>query len=283
MKNLKQKHANTGRNIIILLSFLLCLFPHRDAYGAETAKLVTEDAPTVERGDTEFELSYSYATAARAYRSNNHTTDRGANHTHTANAKVSHGLTSTLDMSIAWEWVKISDHDESPSSGTSLGDVTINTKYNFFANAVHYLSFVPAVLIPTGGVSNERELGPGQDYWSLDPMLAYTYVNDAFTGGSDIGYSIPLGHEREDQRGIFFTDLAAGYQVSDLFQPIAELNFAQEYVVGQPNPYTFGITAGVILNVNESLRIDLGVSQTLFGRLSDNTTAFLLNLSWTYS
>ncbi len=75
---------------------------------------------------------------------------------------------------------------------------------------------------------------------------------------------------------------AVGYQVTDWLQPEIEVSFVHEFVRRDRDAETFALTGGVILNPADGWRVDLGVTQGVWGRNADRVTAFTAVVSRTF-
>ena len=257
----------------------------QDAVEAETAKLATEDAPTVSRGELEIEVGYGRTEASRYYDQSNHLKHRKVALNNEFGAKATYGILDNFDASLSYGWANLLDAEEEAHDGQGSGDTGLGFKWNFYSceDSGLSLSYTPTVILPTGESGTSARLGVSQEYYSLDQLLVLTYSSGAFNMNIDSGYVLPFGDEREDSRGDFLSDLAFGYQVNQWLQPEVELNYAHGYVHNDTDSDSLAITAGFIMNVAENWRIDLGAQQALYGRNSDSYTSLVANVSHTFS
>lgn len=186
---------------------------------AETAKVVTEDALTVAAGDAEIELTYSHSDSSNSFGSNNKSSDSPSAHSATYDLSITTGVSDTLDLGVTSGLSSLFDGAETPSSGTGLNDLGVRAKYSFFQCEEHglYLAYLPGLVIPTGNGSSDRELGPSQEYLGVENMLALSVIDGQFNANADIGYSLPVGEDRESDRGTFRANTALGYQLLSFF------------------------------------------------------------------
>jgi hypothetical protein len=228
---------------------------------AETAKLITEDALTVDPGKTEVEFGYSFLTTNRTFTDGNDLAHRTTLAGQVLSSNATHGF-SLRDVL----------QDESKELADGLGNVTINAKWRFFESQGGgvAISWLPGFTAPFGSTDNSTKVAPGQDFWSLDNTLALTFVAERFNLNVDAGYALPIGEKRGDRRGSWIGDVAIGYQLTFWFQPEVEFNYSHDRVASPGgDSELFALTVGAILNLSSSLRLDLGVQQALYGR---NTT-----------
>lgn len=256
--------------------------PSAAALEPETAKLITEDAYTVDSGATEIELAYGYVVANRTFGNSNSRNDRGHTHEHVVNLAVTHGINDNLDGGLGFGGAHITDHEEEARDGDGFGDLGVGAKwlfYNWEESAVA-ASYLPGFIIPVGETSDDKKLGPGQDYWSFNQLLALTKNWGRVTSSYDLGFSLPFGDERDNERGTLVADAAVGYQVNEWFQPEFELNYQHGYIKDEGDADLFGLTIGAILNVADAWRIDTGVTSAVYGRNSDQLFVASINLSY---
>jgi hypothetical protein len=90
-----------------------------------------------------------------------------------------------------------------------------------------------------------------------------------------------MGSERADQIWSGLADLGCGYQVTSWFQPVAELNVFYAEVAGQDDGRSLGATVGAVFNLSKNVRLDVGVSEIIRGRNTDDGRINLANLSLT--
>jgi hypothetical protein len=253
------------------------------ADNTETAKLVTEDAFPVDAGSTELEFSYQYVTADTLHDNDGEVIARGNLEGQITVAKATHGIREGLDASIevAW-WDLIKDADSQLSGG--IGNVTVSAKWLFYQDDEKCLAvaWIPGVTAPFARDTLNETLVPGQDYWSINNLLVLTCVIGGFNLNVDVGHFLALGNDRGDQRSEFIGDIAVGRQLNSGLQLEAELNYGHATVSRGNGSVNFAITVGAIMNVSDSMRIDVGLQQVLDGRNADKTTIWLANLSKTF-
>jgi hypothetical protein len=193
------------------------------------------------------------------------------------------GLVDGLDtaLSVAWQDL-IEDGDNEFDDG--VGNVVANAKWRFFQSGDEtvVLSWLPGFTAPFSGDARGKEFIPLQDYWSIDNLMALTFVGERFNLNFDAGYLLPFGGNRDDDRGNITGNAAVGYQLTPWFQPEIELNYGHGFVDDGTDSDSLGATAGVILNLPRDLRLDLGVRQTFYGRNVELGTGVLANFSVTF-
>ncbi len=250
---------------------------------AETAKLITEDAFAVDAARTELELGYQYATAERLFSDDGQQINRGALRGQSALVKVTRGIRSGLDVSLEIVWRELIE-DVVGDSLERTGNFTANTKWQFFENEKQSIAvaWVPGVTGAFAGVTLGAGLAPGQNYWSVNNLLVLSYGKGAFNLNLDAGHFLPIGDDRHDQRSQLIGDIAAGWQLRPWLQLGAEVNFGHATVSRGNGSVGLAVTGNAILNVSETVRIDVGVQEVLDGRNADDATIWVANFSKTF-
>ncbi len=271
--------------LLLLTSALgLVVWPARVAAGdVETAKLVTKDAPTVDSGDLQLETGYTYASADRQYDNDGNRMRRGDLEGQIFTVVLTRGLRDGLDAAVELSWRDLIE-DEDDALGSGIGNITIKAKWRIHQSRTHgvSISWLPGLTAFVEGDAAGERVAPGQAYWSINNLLAITAVGERFNLSFDAGLSIPFGNDRDSARGDFVSDVAIGYQLNTWFQPTAELNYAYSSLSGEFDSRNLVFSAGAIMNVAESLRLDLGVSQVIDGRNANRSTSYIANFSMTF-
>jgi hypothetical protein len=253
------------------------------ADNTETAKLVTEDAFPVDAGSTELEFGYQYVTADTLFDTDGDVIARGDLEGQIIIAKATYGIRERLDASIEVMWRHVIK-DADSQLGDGIGNVTVSAKWLFYQDDEKGLAvaWVPGFTAPFAGDALNERLAPGQVYWSINNLLVLTYVVGGFNLNLDVGHFLALGNDRGDQRSEFIGDIAVGRQLSSWLQLEAELNYGHLTVNRGNGSVNFAVTVGAIMNVSNSVRIDVGLQQVLDGRNADKHTFWLANLSKTF-
>jgi hypothetical protein len=253
------------------------------AGNTETAKLVAEDAFPVDADSTELEFGYQYVTADTLFDNDGEVIVRGELTGQIIVAKVTHGIRKGLDASIELVWRDVIE-DADSQLGDGIGNVTVGAKWLFYQNDEKGLAagWVTGFTAPFAGETVNERLAPGQDYWSINNLLVLTNVVGGFNLNLDVGHFLTIGNDRGDQRSEFIADVAIGRQFSSWLQLEAELNYGHATVSRGNGSVNFAVTVGAIMNVSDSMRIDIGLQKILDGRNADKTTFWLANFSKTF-
>jgi len=248
----------------------------------ECAKLNTEDAVPVRPGEYELGFAYSFTRAARQWGNHWDGQNRGLMQEHAFEVTLTRGVVENLDMGISLGYADIYDRDDVAGYGRGLMDMSIGAKWRFYHDEDLELSlaYLPGITVPTGRRSNSNHIGPSQEYWSIDQKLALTKFWGRWTMNADLGYSLPLGEDADGARGMMDSNVALGYQVYAWLQPEIELNYAHDFVRGDHDADALAVTAGLIMPLGESWRLDVGVQKSIAGRNSDRGMAGIVAMTY---
>jgi hypothetical protein len=64
-----------------------------------------------------------------------------------------------------------------------------------------------------------------------------------------------------------------GYQILPWLQPEVELNYSRDFLANGNDQEVVATTVGLVMPVNERIRVNTGVQQGLWGRNSDKATS----------
>ena len=247
----------------------------------ECAKLNTDDAIPVGPGEFELGFVYSFTRATRQWDNHWNGENRGLTQEHAFEVGLTHGLVENFDIGISWGYADIYDREDPAGYGRGLMDLGVGAKWRFYHNEDLDLSlaYLPGITIPIGKRSNSSRIGPSQEYWSLDQKLAMTKFWGRWTMNADLGYSLPLGEDADGAQGTLDGNVAVGCQVCGWLQPEIELNYAHEFVSSGDDADALAVTAGLIMPLRDTWRVDLGIQQPIAGRNSDRATTGILALT----
>ncbi|MFO8007705.1 MAG: transporter [Candidatus Brocadiia bacterium] len=264
----------------MLLTCLLVVCGPADAQVAdevecEHAKVNTEDATPVDPGEWEVELAYGLTQADRAFGDHWSRTGRGLLREEEFGLGVTYGLVENLDVGFGVGYLDIYDRDDSALVGRGFTDLELGAKWRFYHDEARHLeiAYTPAVVLPTGRRADDDRIGITDDYASVFNGLALSKDwGDGWTSNFDLGFNWPVGEDRHDCRGTLGANAALGWQVTEWLQPEVELNYEHDFAHGD-DADLISATAGAIVCVSDSVRLDLGVQRSLFGRNADYGTA----------
>jgi hypothetical protein len=254
-----------------------------DSFPVEPSMVGVEDAFPVEVGRTELELGYLYSTASRAFDDDGDTFSRGDNAVHAGAFIAKYGFTSFLDAAIGIFGAYSQDDDEPERSITGLGDLFVNAKWRFFGEGDDglHLAYQPGLSIPVGKHDDDKNLSPGLGFWTFDQSLIATLIEGRWVGGISASFFLPFG-DRNGARGFASADLGLGYQLTPWLKPELELNYVHDFASGQKDADAVAATLGVIWNLSDALRADLGFRHGFYGRNADRRLNVTASFLWTF-
>jgi opacity protein-like surface antigen len=100
-------------------------------------------------------------------------------------------------------------------------------------------------------------------------------------GGLSASFFLPFG-DRNGARGYVSANAGLGYQLMPWLKPEFELNYFHEFVHGQKNGDSVAATVGLILNLSDALRLDLGFRHDFYGRNTDRRLNAIASILWTF-
>lgn len=248
------------------------------ATAAETAKIYTDDAGTAGARVFEIELSGSRNRRDLRFEETGVTGDRGDARTWLWELALAYGVTDTLDINLGFAWEDLKESDGEPKAGKGFGDSSVALKWNFGRLGRWDFSYVGGFTLPTGDEGDEGDLGPGSGLTTLDQLFVATLANERWTLSADAGFALPINENRHGERTSWLADVAAGWQVREPVQLLAELNYLRDDTENDGNTHLLGLTAGVTWQLNEVFRLDVGGSHGIAGDQASSTRAVRVNL-----
>jgi len=279
----------------VLLACMLGFAPAAQADSEEIeiehGKINTADASPVDPGRFELESTLAYTRATRAWSASGNAHGRGLFREQNINLSFTAGLADNFDVAISggYSWLKDNDNEfdsglAGPFRGESFTDLEVSGRYRFYHNQERHLelAYIAGVTIPTGSDSDRDEIGTSQEFWSFNQTLVATKDWGQWTLNGDIGFALPLGNKRHNARGTFNADLALGYQALPWLQPEVELNYSHDYLVDEDNAQTLAVTIGLVMPINDSLRVNVGIQRGVWGENADQATTVLAAVKFAF-
>lgn len=259
----------------------------------EHGKINTADASPVDPGHFELEPSFSYTRSERAWDASGHSHGRELFREQNIGLSFTAGLVENADLNISggYSWLKDNDNDFDegddligPSRGEDFTDLEVSGRYRVFNNEEIHLetAYIAGMTIPTGSSSDLDAIGTSQEFWSFNQTLVATKDWGRWTLNGDIGYALPIGNKRENARGTLNSDVALGCQILPWLQPEVELNYSHDYLENEDDAQMLAVTAGLVMPVNETLRVNLGVQQGVWGENADKATTMLTAIKFAF-
>jgi hypothetical protein len=259
--------------------------------GPEHGKLATSDASPVGAHVFEVEASYNPTWNLPGKGSFDHSA-RGA--IYPLGLAVTYGVVDDVDVTVglgyATTFDSAYDYDSrdavsGPAHGHGFTDTTVSARWRFLSleDAALDVAIVSALVMPTGADGSIDRVGLSQVYWSFENALVVSKDWGPLTADAEVGYSLPFGSERGDERGALVVNLAGGWQVLRWLQPELELNFQRSY---EASPEADGdllcVTGGVVAPFGEGYRITAGVQYAAWGRHTGQFVDASLAFKWAF-
>ena len=246
----------------------------------EHAKINTADATPVDPGQWEVEWSYDLGRAKRSWSGGGHSQVRPLLREQTLGLAVTAGVVDNLDVSVGggYLWLKDRDVDDSmAATSDDMADFGLAARYRFLSDPALGLdlAYSAGLTIPADTDTSIGRICLSQQFWSLDQQLIASRDWGEWTANTALGYSLPLGNRRESARGMFTADAALGYQLRPWLQSEIEVNYCSYFFQEEENGQQLAVTGGLVMPVNETWRVNLGVQQGVWGRHADKMTSLL--------
>lgn len=253
-------------------------FPGAVPVAAETAKIYTEDAATAGAGVVEFELTASHTRRDLRFEDSGEQGRKGEARVWLWELAFSYGLSESLDLGVGLSWEDLHENGGDPSAGDGFGDSFAALKWNFGRLGRWDLGYVGGLTLPTGDESDERDLGPGTGLTTLDQLFVGTLEAAQWTLSADAGFALPINENRHGERTSWLADFAAGWQLREPLQLLAELNYRRDETENDGNAEILAVTAGFTWQLNEIFRVDASATHGVWGDQASSTRAARLNL-----
>jgi len=263
------------------------------AINIEHGKINTADASPVSPGQYEIEASFLFTRAKQFWDANGHTHDRGLFREQNIGLSITAGLTENTDITVSggYSWLKDNDNNfdedagiRGPSTGHDFTAMVVSGRYRFYHDEARRLEIasITEVTIPTGSDSGQKDICVSQEFWSLSQTLVVSKDWQRWTLNGDIGFSLPIGDKRENARGSLNIDLALGYQILPWLQPELELNYRHDYLADEDDAQTLALTAGLVMPMNETLLLSIGIQQGVWGKNADQATSLCATVRFAF-
>jgi len=98
----------------------------------------------------------------------------------------------------------------------------------------------------------------------------------------EVGYSLPFGAQRGEERGALFGNVAGGWQVLSWLQPELELNYEHTYTTSSAGGSdVLAVTGGFVVPFGEERLISVGMQYATWGRRLEQSASGIAILKWT--
>ena len=260
-----------------LLTFSTARASETEPVVADSAKVYTQDAFTLAPGQWEFASAGALERSHRAFDDNGTVVDRPGSYQDTFQMGVVVGLYKGLDLSLTGFWGTLDDGQPDTNSGSGLGDLELELRWQFYRGEGWNLAYLPRVVAPMSDPQNTDSLSPGQPYWSLVNSLVASRVDGRWASSLEGSVALPVGEHRDDARLDLVFNSALGYQVSPGLQLEVEWLLEHQQFEYADAAWRSSVVIGAIIQLRPGLRLDTGYLQGLNGQRSDRLNAFIAN------
>lgn len=261
--------------------------PATEEAAPEHGKLNTADASPVDPGHFELETTYTYISSRHFWTDEGDHHARGLAQGQILGFAATAGIMADVDVAIrgGYTWLEDEENDFNPEDGVlgpqygqGFTDVEISGRYRFLEDKINHfeLAYIGGITIPTGSSPSREAIGTSQEFWSFNQSLVVSKDWEKWTANGDIGYALPLGEKRSHAQGTFKADAAVGYQIRPWLQPEVELNYSHDFFSDENGRELLAATIGLVMPINDRIRVNTGVQQGLWGRNADQTTSVLV-------
>jgi len=264
-----------------------------DGGGPEHGKLATADATPVDPGHFELEPSYAATIVRREWDDKRRLARDCRARIHDLSLSLTAGVAKDVDLKAAWGFTnefrrtpgQPSGDAEEPCHGQGLRELELGTRWRFHQMPQYglELAYLAGVSLPVGEHGSRNTLGICQEFWSLNQSIVVTKDWGRWTANAELGYALPFGEKRNNARGTFGANLAAGYQVLPWLQPEMEINYARDFFRGkEADGDVLAATVGLVMPVHDNVRVNAGVQYGLTGQNADRAAVFMVGVKFSW-
>jgi len=163
------------------------------------------------------------------------------------------------------------------------GDLFVDVKWHFGGDGKDglQLAYRPGFSIPVGDENDASSQAAGLGYWTISQALIASWLERRWVLGAEAGFLLPIG-DRGEARGLGFGSFGAGYQLAPRFKPEIELNYLNEVFETDAESEVLAVTAGLVINPSDWIRLDLGLRRGIWGENVDQRVTGSVNVSFTF-
>ena len=258
--------------------------------GPEHGKINTSDASPVGAHVFEVEASYGPSWSLRGGGDFDRSA-RGA--VYPLGLSVTYGIVDDVDVNVSLGYATVYDsaysgddsHPVGPAHGHGFTDTTAGLRWRFLSRPDWGLDLavISDFVLPTGADAAPDRVGLSQVYWSFENALVVSKDFGPLTANAELGYSLPFGSERGDERGTLFANLAGGWQVLPWLQPEVELNYEHSYEASStPDADLLYLTGGVVAPFGKGYRVAAGAQYAVWGRHTGQSVTGTVAFKWAF-
>lgn len=229
--------------------------------------LITDDAGTLGRDTFQLEVNTEYA----------HEDENGVEEkTSELAAALAYGVTDHLDFVLGapYQWLRGEENGETFFRENGFGDLSLEVKWQFFAQDQFSFALKPGVSLPTG----DEDQGLGSGKVSESVFLISTFDADPFVVHANLGY-IRNNNDAGEEEDLWHASVAAQYALTEQLTFVGNTGIERN-----PDPdsdtHPAFILGGLIYAVTENFDVDFGVKVGLNSPETDY--AVLAGIAWRF-
>ena len=248
---------------LVALSSIVLLLP---SVSEAAHPLVTDDAGTQGKGNTQLELNLEYSKedekllAEKAFE---------------IDAIVSYGISGNADLvfAIPYVWIDV-DEDAESVSDDGLSDIGLELKWRFYEKDGLSLAIKPGITLPTG--DEVKGLGSGRVTYGL--FFITTKEMQPWFLHLNLGY-IRNENNTDEQKDIWHASVASELEVAKELKVVANIGMERN-PDRTSNTHPAFLLGGLIYSVTENLDIDFGIKTGLNSPETD--VSFLAGIAYRF-
>ena len=228
--------------------------------------LITEDAATQGKGNSQIELTTEYGREDR----NNELLTASV-----TQAVLSYGVLDNLDLILGVPYLRLtSTSADRQSIASGGGDIGVDLKWRFFEQGDLGIAVKPGITIPTG--DRNKELGSARVRSGI--YLVTSYTPDPWGWHLHVGY-LNYNNVEGDRRSLWHLSTAGWYVLAKRYKFVVDIGADASPEREADSYYAFAI-AGLIVSVTDKFDIDIGYRRALTELGLANTLLAGLAVRW---
>ncbi len=245
-------------------------------YPVEPGKINTNDAGVLEPGQVELQPGYAVFYSDRAYDGAGRSRPDSSVKQDLVATQLTFGVVPDFDVNLMAGLA--GGHDSQAGtdpftsqpfllSDHSLSDITFGTRWRFYQDedqglALAYLTYTT---FPTAQHGSDQGLSLSQEVATLAHRLVVQKELGHWSLLADLGFLHPLASNGPGFELGLSASVAAGYQLTEDFQPLVEVSYNNACYSRDPFSDSWTVTGGATYYTSPDVRLNLGVTQTVAG------------------
>jgi opacity protein-like surface antigen len=211
--------------------------------------LITDDAGTVGKGQTQIEMNGEVASDKEADQ-DVETEEIGTQ----LSTVLTYGISDTIDIvvGVPYLWSRTRENGDTVHNDRGFSDVSIEMKWRFYEHDGLSLALKPGLTLPTGNY--RKSLGSGRHTYGL--AFIVTKGMEPFTFHVNAGYR-RNENKVDERKDIWAASIAGEFKLSEALTLVGNAGLERNADFASNTPPAFAL-AGVIYNVTENVALDAG-------------------------